>query len=178
MPRATSSAREPVGITCTGGRLSSPRRMTEPLPNCLSICDRATSSALLRSLVAGFAAGALRAAMVILSSAASPACGCPGLECHPSPRRHDEYATGHRHLRPARITPVDDTRRSVVAHKLKWNTCSTAVRHAVYATCRYRSQESIWQRFSALARADPRDESSAHPRARFPRTGLPRPHPD
>jgi len=86
------------------------------------------------ALLAGFAAGALRAAMVILSSAASPACGCPGLECHPSPRRHDEYATGHRHLRPAHATPVDDTRRSVVAHKLKWNTCSTAVRHAVYAT--------------------------------------------
>ena len=38
---------------------------------------------LFRSLVTVFAAGALRAAMVILSSAASPACGCPGLDDAP-----------------------------------------------------------------------------------------------
>src|SRR3954465_2303755 len=48
-PRATSSAMEPVGMTavCTTGR--SPRRITEPLPNCLSICANARSSALSRS---------------------------------------------------------------------------------------------------------------------------------
>src|SRR5688500_7501391 len=48
-PSATSSAMEPVGMTavCTTGR--SPRRITEPLPNCLSICANARSRALSRS---------------------------------------------------------------------------------------------------------------------------------
>src|SRR5215213_7241262 len=53
MPRATSRATEPVGMTSIGARTSSPRRMTEPLPNCLSICARAVSSALSRSAGAG-----------------------------------------------------------------------------------------------------------------------------
>ena len=44
-PSATSSAIEPVGITSTGTRVSSPRRMTEPLPNCRSIWRRAVSRA-------------------------------------------------------------------------------------------------------------------------------------
>ena len=54
---------EPVGITavCTTGR--SPRRITEPLPNCLSICARARSSALSRS-------------------------GPAAIVCHPCLRRH------------------------------------------------------------------------------------------
>src|SRR5689334_16852095 len=48
-PRATSRAMELVGITaiCITGR--SPRRITEPLPNCLSICASASSSAFSRS---------------------------------------------------------------------------------------------------------------------------------
>src|SRR3954447_20574279 len=48
-PSATSRAIEPVGMTaiCMTGR--SPRRITEPLPNCLSICANARSSALSRS---------------------------------------------------------------------------------------------------------------------------------
>src|SRR6266508_1536742 len=49
MPSATSRAMEPVGITSTGITVRSPRRITEPLPNCLSICARARSSALSRS---------------------------------------------------------------------------------------------------------------------------------
>ena len=49
MPSATSSAIEPVGITSIGARASSPRRMTEPLPNCFSIWASATSSAFSRS---------------------------------------------------------------------------------------------------------------------------------
>ena len=49
MPSATSSAMEPVGMTSIGVAARSPRRITEPLPNCLSICARATSSALSRS---------------------------------------------------------------------------------------------------------------------------------
>src|SRR5438067_706626 len=53
MPRATSRAIEPVGITAMGARPSSPRRMTEPLPYCLSICARASSSALSLSGAAG-----------------------------------------------------------------------------------------------------------------------------
>src|SRR4051795_4127474 len=48
-PSATSRAMEPVGMiaVCTTGR--SPSRITEPLPNCLSICANARSSALSRS---------------------------------------------------------------------------------------------------------------------------------
>src|SRR5579859_1151852 len=45
-PSATSSAIDPVGITSIGSRVSSPRRMTEPLPNCRSIWSRADSRAL------------------------------------------------------------------------------------------------------------------------------------
>ena len=63
MPRATSRAREPVGITWTGGRESSPRRMTDPFPNCLSIWDSATWRALLRSFSTVRDAVLLRAAM-------------------------------------------------------------------------------------------------------------------
>ena len=40
MPRATSRAIDPVGITSIGARTSSPRRITDPLPNCLSICAK------------------------------------------------------------------------------------------------------------------------------------------
>src|SRR5689334_22141690 len=43
MPRATSRAIEPVGITSMGGRTSSPRRMTAPLPNDFSICPMTES---------------------------------------------------------------------------------------------------------------------------------------
>src|SRR6516164_5639989 len=46
MPRATSSEIAPVGITSIGARLSSPRRMTEPRPNCRSIWASAVSRAL------------------------------------------------------------------------------------------------------------------------------------
>ena len=49
MPSATSSAMEPVGITAIWMTGRSPRRITEPLPNCLSICARARSSAFSRS---------------------------------------------------------------------------------------------------------------------------------
>src|SRR5215475_5586197 len=48
-PSATSKAIEPVGITAIGTTGRSPRRITEPLPNCLSICARARSSAFSRS---------------------------------------------------------------------------------------------------------------------------------
>src|SRR5580693_5933551 len=44
-PSATSSAIEPVGITSTGTRVSSPRRMIEPLPNWRSIWSSADSRA-------------------------------------------------------------------------------------------------------------------------------------
>src|SRR5690349_10405109 len=48
-PSATSRAMELVGMTaiCMTGR--SPSRITEPLPNCLSICASASSSAFSRS---------------------------------------------------------------------------------------------------------------------------------
>src|SRR5215475_7031753 len=49
MPSATSRAIEPVGITAIAMAGRSPRRITEPLPNCLSICARARSSAFSRS---------------------------------------------------------------------------------------------------------------------------------
>ena len=49
MPSATSRAIDPVGITSTGARSSEPSLMIEPLPNCLSICASAVSSALSRS---------------------------------------------------------------------------------------------------------------------------------
>src|SRR3954470_6234519 len=52
MPSATSSAIEPVGITCICVTGRSPSRMTEPLPNCLSICARARPSAFSRSGIA------------------------------------------------------------------------------------------------------------------------------
>src|SRR5688500_4535860 len=48
-PSAMSSAMEPVGMTAIWTTGRSPRRITEPLPNCLSICARARSSALSRS---------------------------------------------------------------------------------------------------------------------------------
>ena len=50
MPSATSRAIEPVGITSTGTRASSPSRMTVPLPNCRSIWASAASSAFSLSL--------------------------------------------------------------------------------------------------------------------------------
>jgi hypothetical protein len=41
---------EPVEITAIGPMASfAPRRMTDPLPNCFSSCERAVSIALLRS---------------------------------------------------------------------------------------------------------------------------------
>ena len=43
MPSATSSAIDPVGITSTGARASSPSRMIAPLPNCCSIWVSAAS---------------------------------------------------------------------------------------------------------------------------------------
>src|SRR4029079_5173131 len=59
MPSAMSRAMEPVGMTSIGARTSSPRRMTEPLPNCRSIWASAASRALSRS-----AAGAMGAVPV------------------------------------------------------------------------------------------------------------------
>src|SRR3954464_9325117 len=52
MPRAMSRAIDPVGMTFMATSGLSPRRMTEPLPNCLSIWARAMSRALSRSSVA------------------------------------------------------------------------------------------------------------------------------
>src|SRR3712207_2336800 len=52
MPRAMSRAIEPVGMTLIACAALSPSRMTEPLPNCLSIWARAMSRALSRSSVA------------------------------------------------------------------------------------------------------------------------------
>src|SRR3954468_15486320 len=52
MPSAMSRAIEPVGMTFMATSGLSPRRMTEPLPNCLSIWARAMSRALSRSSVA------------------------------------------------------------------------------------------------------------------------------
>src|SRR3954463_15922206 len=52
MPSAMSRAIEPVGMTFMTTSGLSPRRMTEPLPNCLSIWARAMSRALSRSSVA------------------------------------------------------------------------------------------------------------------------------
>src|SRR5918995_709787 len=52
MPRAMSRAIEPVGMTFMATSGLSPSRMTEPLPNCLSIWARAMSRALSRSSVA------------------------------------------------------------------------------------------------------------------------------
>src|SRR5882672_7520197 len=49
MPSATSRAIEPVGITAIGACPFSPSRITEPLPNCLSICARAKSRDFSRS---------------------------------------------------------------------------------------------------------------------------------
>ena len=54
-----SSEMAPVGITSSGTRTSSPSRITEPLPNCLSMLASATSSALSRLFAAA-------AAMVIV----------------------------------------------------------------------------------------------------------------
>ena len=48
-PSATSSAIDPVGTTPIGGRVSSPRRITEPLPWFFSIWARASCSAFSRS---------------------------------------------------------------------------------------------------------------------------------
>ena len=55
MPRATSRAIDPVGITSTGARSSLPSRMTEPFPNCRSIWARADSRAFSRSAGDGMA---------------------------------------------------------------------------------------------------------------------------
>ena len=63
MPSATSSAIDPVGITSIGTADSSPRRMTEPLPNCRSIWASAASRALSLSPAlsgAGLPLGAMR----------------------------------------------------------------------------------------------------------------------
>src|SRR5699024_8362722 len=60
-PRAASRATDPVGMTSTGGRVSSPRRMIEPLPNWRSICARALSSEELRFFSVDFVTGGLDA---------------------------------------------------------------------------------------------------------------------
>ena len=49
-PRAASNEIDPVGITAIGTIASfDPNRMIEPLPNCFSICETASSIALPRS---------------------------------------------------------------------------------------------------------------------------------
>ena len=48
-PSAMSSDSDPVETASTSGMApGSPSRMTEPLPNCFSICPRAAASAFLR----------------------------------------------------------------------------------------------------------------------------------
>src|ERR1700753_2400406 len=55
-PRAASKLMEPVEMTEIGSRASlDPRRTMEPLPNCFSIWERASSTALARSSIAGMA---------------------------------------------------------------------------------------------------------------------------
>ena len=56
MPRATSRAREPVGMKSTFRFVWSPKRMMEPLPYIFSIWAMAVSMAFFLSL-AGAAAG-------------------------------------------------------------------------------------------------------------------------
>src|SRR3954451_12494507 len=132
MPRATSRAIEPVGMTSIGGRLFSPRRITDPLPNWRSICARAVSSAFSRSAGAGMSSPLERAlaerradgvvggvvagdpaarALVIADDARGP---------HRQSRwsRPDLWTTG---LRP---DAVDD---------ISPNTCSRCQRHARHA---------------------------------------------
>src|SRR5579864_9181235 len=49
-PRAASNEIDPVGITAMGTIASfDPKRIIEPLPNCFSICETASSIALPRS---------------------------------------------------------------------------------------------------------------------------------
>src|SRR5262245_32457492 len=48
-PRAASRESDPVGMAGTSTFSRLPRRMIDPLPNCLSICARAASIALARS---------------------------------------------------------------------------------------------------------------------------------
>ena len=57
-------AGEPVGMTSTGGRPSSPRRMIEPLPNCRSIWPSAASRAFARSFVRSAGAAMLTSCSV------------------------------------------------------------------------------------------------------------------
>jgi hypothetical protein len=51
MPRARSSDRAPVDTDSIPIVVLSPIRMIEPLPNCLSICASAMSSAFSRSVL-------------------------------------------------------------------------------------------------------------------------------
>src|ERR1035438_4286982 len=55
-PKAASNEIDPVGITAMGTIASfDPNRMIEPLPNCFSICETASSIALPRSSAMGVA---------------------------------------------------------------------------------------------------------------------------
>ena len=106
-PSATSSAIEPVGITSTGTRVSSPRRMTEPLPNCRSIWSSAVSR--------DFSLSPARSTPVLLFAAMGTPCRVRGLRGPPAPPRSSECRPAghppavidghrtrrHRHFRPA-----------------------------------------------------------------------------
>ena len=68
MPRATSKAREPVGMTSTFRAVRSPRRIMEPLPYIFSIWLMALSMAFFLSAAgAAVGRGALSFAMLISS---------------------------------------------------------------------------------------------------------------
>src|SRR3712207_1675717 len=109
MPSAMSRAIEPVGMTFMATSGLSPRRITEPFPNCLSIWERAMSRALSRSSVAMVAH--LRSSGEVVGFHART--GVRQFRC---PGGSVENGSGcGRHCRPNTCSTARSTRRAVTA---------------------------------------------------------------
>src|SRR5690625_1448143 len=104
---------EPVGITSTGGRVSSPSRITDSLPKARSIWPKAASSALLRSVLLRSAAETAMSVHLRVGAVHPPVVQGPVCSPPPSPSgcgaRDDDMSE---HLHPLHPRPPVWLRRT------------------------------------------------------------------
>src|SRR6185437_3116248 len=165
MPRATSRAIEPLAMISTGVRVSSPRRMTEPLPNCRSICMSAASSALFLSLARSGEA-------VLLGGMGTPCCQwlCqagrdtrrPALDVlRPLPTPHTLRAT----------TDISGPDRPVSGKRVVNMQCPN-IHHYRGTTVRaWQGHAGLFDQFARRPEETPRDAARAAPRRRLSADG-------
>src|SRR5439155_6583078 len=115
MPSATSRAIEPVGIAATWLTGLSPSRITEPLPNCLSICASARSSAFSRSGPAPIAATPGRFDVLPLGRLVTADTLGAGSDRIRAPRPKDDTRTSVRRWRDAPFRPGEEANALVTA---------------------------------------------------------------